>query len=129
MQLAKTTIWPHSRLHPLGRPVLLGACLKASWGACIDKSSCLWCSGHDIIHLASDMLTLPADENSLMAQARDWLSSYWSGYNSPSQLSRIRNTGVPANFLKEVSSFSLVWSACLVSCLSCINCTMKLIKS
>ena len=64
-----------------------------------------------------------------MAQARDWLSSYWSGYNSPSQLSRIRNTGVPANFLKEVSSFSLVWSACLVSCLSCINCTMKLIKS
>ncbi len=36
-------------------------------------------------------------------QARDWLSSYWSGYNSPSQLSRIRNTGVPQNFLKEVS--------------------------
>lgn len=35
-------------------------------------------------------------------QARDWLSSYWSGYNSPSQLSRIRNTGVPNNFLKEV---------------------------
>ena len=35
-------------------------------------------------------------------QARDWLSSYWSGYNSPSQLSRIRNTGVPQNFLKEV---------------------------
>lgn len=41
-----------------------------------------------------------------MAQARDWLSSYWSGYNSPSQLSRIRNTGVPLNFLKEVSFFS-----------------------
>ena len=41
-----------------------------------------------------------------MAQARDWLSSYWSGYNSPSQLSRIRNTGVPLNFLKEVSSSS-----------------------
>ena len=37
-------------------------------------------------------------------QARDWLSSYWSGYNSPSQLSRIRNTGVPQNFLKEVCS-------------------------
>ena len=33
---------------------------------------------------------------------RDWLSSYWSGYNSPSQLSRIRNTGVPMDFLKEV---------------------------
>jgi hypothetical protein len=35
-------------------------------------------------------------------EARDWLSSYWSGYNSPSQLSRIRNTGVPLDFLKEV---------------------------
>lgn len=33
---------------------------------------------------------------------RDWLSSYWSGYHSPSQLSRIRNTGVPMEFLKEV---------------------------
>ena len=37
-------------------------------------------------------------------QARDWLSSYWSGYNSPSQLSRIRNTGVARDFLKEVQS-------------------------
>lgn len=36
-------------------------------------------------------------------EARDWLSSYWSGYNSPSQMSRIRNTGVPLDFLKEVS--------------------------
>ena len=40
-------------------------------------------------------------------QARDWLSSYWSGYNSPSQLSRIRNTGVPLNFLKEVRWWSV----------------------
>lgn len=41
-----------------------------------------------------------------VVQARDWLSSYWSGYNSPSQLSRIRNTGVPAEVLKEVRSLS-----------------------
>lgn len=30
----------------------------------------------------------------------DWLSSYWSGFMSPSQLSRIRNTGVPMDLLK-----------------------------
>ena len=67
MQLAKTTLRPHSRMHFLGRPELLGACLKASWGACIDNTSRLWCSGHDCIHLASNMLTFPADESSLMA--------------------------------------------------------------
>ena len=33
----------------------------------------------------------------------DWLSSVWAGFNSPSQTSRIRNTGVPVDFLKEVS--------------------------
>lgn len=26
-------------------------------------------------------------------QKRDWLSAYWSGFKSPEQLSRIRNTG------------------------------------
>ncbi|BDA47181.1 2-oxoglutarate dehydrogenase, mitochondrial [Coccomyxa sp. Obi] len=35
-------------------------------------------------------------------EAKDWLSSYWAGYNSPSQMSRIRNTGVPLDVLKEV---------------------------
>jgi 2-oxoglutarate dehydrogenase E1 component len=39
---------------------------------------------------------------SLQLQAKDWLSSYWSGYNSPSQMSRIRNTGMPLEVLKEV---------------------------
>lgn len=34
--------------------------------------------------------------------ARDWLSSYWKGFMSPNQSSRIRNTGVPADFLREV---------------------------
>ena len=26
-------------------------------------------------------------------QRRDWLSSHWSGFKSPEQISRIRNTG------------------------------------
>ena len=34
-------------------------------------------------------------------EAKDWLSSYWAGFNSPNQIARIRNTGVPMNFLKE----------------------------
>ena len=34
--------------------------------------------------------------------ARDWLSSYWKGFMSPDQMARIRNTGVPMEFLKEV---------------------------
>ena len=29
-------------------------------------------------------------------QARDWLSSYWSGFMSPNQKARIRNTGALA---------------------------------
>ncbi|KAK9823376.1 hypothetical protein WJX72_002327 [[Myrmecia] bisecta] len=35
-------------------------------------------------------------------EARDWLSSYWKGFMSPHQQARIRNTGVPMDFLKEV---------------------------
>ncbi len=30
----------------------------------------------------------------------DWLSSYWAGFMSPHQHSRIRNTGVPLDLLK-----------------------------
>ncbi|GJP55325.1 hypothetical protein CLOM_g14297 [Closterium sp. NIES-68] len=33
---------------------------------------------------------------------RDWLAAYWSGFKSPEQLSRIRNTGVNPEVLKEV---------------------------
>lgn len=33
---------------------------------------------------------------------KEWLSSVWEGFMSPSQLSRIRNTGVPMEVLKEV---------------------------
>ncbi|KAG2723702.1 hypothetical protein I3843_02G159500 [Carya illinoinensis] len=33
---------------------------------------------------------------------RDWLSSHWSGFKSPEQLSRVRNTGVKPDILKNV---------------------------
>ncbi|XP_058099090.1 uncharacterized protein LOC131243620 [Magnolia sinica] len=33
---------------------------------------------------------------------RDWLANYWSGFKSPEQLSRIRNTGVKPDILKNV---------------------------
>ncbi|CAN6442515.1 unnamed protein product [Victoria cruziana] len=33
---------------------------------------------------------------------RDWLSAYWSGFKSPEQLSRARNTGVNPEILKNV---------------------------
>ncbi|KAM0026310.1 putative oxoglutarate dehydrogenase (succinyl-transferring) [Helianthus debilis subsp. tardiflorus] len=35
-------------------------------------------------------------------QKRDWLSNYWAGFKSPEQLSRIRNTGVQPEILKNV---------------------------
>ncbi|KAL1535125.1 oxoglutarate dehydrogenase (succinyl-transferring) [Salvia divinorum] len=35
-------------------------------------------------------------------QRRDWLSAYWTGFKSPEQLSRIRNTGVKPEILKNV---------------------------
>lgn len=35
-------------------------------------------------------------------KARDWLSSHWAGFKSPDQLSRIRNTGVKIDILKQV---------------------------
>ncbi|PWA95636.1 2-oxoglutarate dehydrogenase, E1 component [Artemisia annua] len=37
-----------------------------------------------------------------VTQKRDWLSNYWSGFKSPEQLSRIRNTGVQPELLKDV---------------------------
>lgn len=33
---------------------------------------------------------------------RDWLSAYWTGFKSPEQISRIRNTGVNPEILKRV---------------------------
>ncbi|KAL6562752.1 hypothetical protein OROGR_003759 [Orobanche gracilis] len=37
-----------------------------------------------------------------LPQRRDWLSAYWAGYKSPEQLSRIRQTGVKPEILKNV---------------------------
>mmetsp|Transcript_27481 Transcript_27481/g.77723 ORF Transcript_27481/g.77723 Transcript_27481/m.77723 type:complete len:863 (-) Transcript_27481:37-2625(-) len=39
---------------------------------------------------------------SYQPQPGEWLSEKWSGFLSPAQKSRIRNTGVPAELLKEV---------------------------
>lgn len=36
--------------------------------------------------------------------AKDWLSSYWKGFMGPDQLARIRNTGVPKEFLRDVGT-------------------------
>lgn len=36
---------------------------------------------------------------------RDWLSAYWSGFKSPEQISRIRNTG----YVVCVCQFSLLF--------------------
>ncbi|GIL90737.1 hypothetical protein Vretimale_15815 [Volvox reticuliferus] len=35
-------------------------------------------------------------------QKKDWLASHWHGFMSPAQMSRIRNTGVPADLLRTV---------------------------
>ncbi|XP_012076079.1 2-oxoglutarate dehydrogenase, mitochondrial [Jatropha curcas] len=37
-----------------------------------------------------------------VSKRSDWLSSHWAGFKSPEQLSRIRNTGVKPDILKEV---------------------------
>lgn len=37
-----------------------------------------------------------------VSQASDWLSSKWSGFLSPRQMARIRNTGVPVQKLREI---------------------------
>ena len=39
---------------------------------------------------------------------RDWLSAYWSGFKSPEQISRIRNTGYDDLMLMLLESFLLV---------------------
>ncbi|KAE8701551.1 2-oxoglutarate dehydrogenase, E1 component isoform 5 [Hibiscus syriacus] len=37
-----------------------------------------------------------------LPKRRDWLSAYWTGFKSPEQLSRVRNTGVKPEILKNV---------------------------
>lgn len=54
----------------------------------------------------------------------EWLSSKWSGFKSPRQLSRVRSTGVNVNVLRSVGEISFSFflfffddgEACLSSC-------------
>jgi len=44
------------------------------------------------------------DAKTYKPKMSEWLSSVWKGFMSPSQTSRIRNTGVPMDLLKEVGT-------------------------
>ncbi len=48
----------------------------------------------------------------------DWLSSYWAGFMSPSQHSRIRNTGVPMDLLRVRTLLSNSGACCVVCMVS-----------
>ncbi|KAK6143283.1 hypothetical protein DH2020_023631 [Rehmannia glutinosa] len=60
----------------------------------------------DIDQINSKVLSILNEEflasKDYVPQRRDWLSAYWSGFKSPEQLSRIRNTGVKPEILKNV---------------------------
>ncbi|KAL0282740.1 UNVERIFIED_CONTAM: 2-oxoglutarate dehydrogenase, mitochondrial [Sesamum angustifolium] len=59
----------------------------------------------DIDQINSKVLSILNEEflpANYVPQRRDWLSAYWSGFKSPEQLSRIRNTGVKPEILKNV---------------------------
>lgn len=51
----------------------------------------------DIERIQSKVVSILNEEflasKDYVPQRRDWLSSHWSGFKSPEQLSRIRNTG------------------------------------
>ena len=57
-------------------------------------------------HPSSPTLAGTGQAKDYKQEKGDWLSSVWAGFNSPSQTSRIRNTGVPVDFLKEVPGLS-----------------------
>ncbi|KAK1434686.1 hypothetical protein QVD17_00435 [Tagetes erecta] len=60
----------------------------------------------DIDRIQNKVLSILNDEfvasKDYVTQRRDWLSNYWEGFKSPEQLSRIRNTGVQHEILKNV---------------------------
>ncbi|KAC9910471.1 hypothetical protein E3N88_45099 [Mikania micrantha] len=60
----------------------------------------------DIDRIQSKVTTILNEEflasKDYVPQRRDWLSAYWAGFKSPEQLSRIRNTGVKPEILKNV---------------------------
>ncbi|KAK4476663.1 hypothetical protein RD792_015823 [Penstemon davidsonii] len=63
-------------------------------------------SKDDINQINSKVLSILNEEflasKDYVPQRRDWLSAYWTGFKSPEQLSRIRNTGVKPEILKNV---------------------------
>ncbi|KAK4414283.1 2-oxoglutarate dehydrogenase, mitochondrial [Sesamum alatum] len=60
----------------------------------------------DIDQISSKVTSILNEEflasKDYVPQRRDWLSAYWAGFKSPEQLSRIRNTGVKPEILKNV---------------------------
>ena len=54
--------------------------------------------------------------------AKDWLSSYWSGFMSPNQKARIRNTGAI-----DVQGSEVCGSAHLAQCLSSWQAALRLL--
>eukprot|EP00959_Pyramimonas_sp_CCMP1952_P365095 7645126-Pyramimonas_sp.AAC.1 len=58
----------------------------------------------DALHLQIENTLKQAfeDAKNASAQKRDWLTSYWSGFKSPDQLSKVRSTGIPLEKLKQI---------------------------
>ncbi|KAL8239775.1 hypothetical protein R6Q59_016342 [Mikania micrantha] len=60
----------------------------------------------DIDRIQSKVISILNEEflasKDYVPQKGDWLSAFWSGFKSPEQLSRIRNTGVKPEILKNV---------------------------
>ncbi|KAH9603701.1 hypothetical protein KSS87_007452 [Heliosperma pusillum] len=63
-------------------------------------------SKEEIDEIQKKVMTILNEEfeasKSHVTNKRDWLSAYWLGFKSPEQLSRIRNTGVKPEILKNV---------------------------
>jgi len=63
-------------------------------------------SGEEIDNLhktIDDTLKAAFEEaKDVSAQKRDWLTSYWAGFKSPDQLSKVRSTGIPRDTLMSL---------------------------
>ncbi|KAJ8562717.1 hypothetical protein K7X08_031169 [Anisodus acutangulus] len=61
---------------------------------------------HDVEKIHNKINTILNEEfvasKDYVPQKRDWLSAFWSGFKSPAQLSRVRNTGFKPEILKDV---------------------------
>eukprot|EP01018_Ginkgo_biloba_P020795 Gb_16333 [translate_table: standard] len=63
-------------------------------------------SREEVDALHTKVMTILNDEfvssKEYLPRTRDWLAAYWSGFKSPEQVSRLRNTGVKPEILKNV---------------------------